>query len=1248
MKGFLHIHEAVKKNRLNTFESNRFLRLLVIEAPNFPLIRESVFFTATNTAQLTRPTPDTENPNSGISMTTELRRIRRVGTRSFLAPAPPNQVAFALGRIYAGYPTGITPTGIVSEVDINLNQIGNIFGHPTGREALFNETAIVPTGVGVVTPGGTLAQSVSERGHYIYFIRILDTGSATTGTYFYQRFPYQHGAYFPGSSEQDTTTGIETLLDRFPSTTETRASTIATNLIPLTGAGFDPPSINYQLQWPTADALSNGDTVYPAGVGYDGAGQYWVCMVNNQDNDNVAASRGRSVWTWDKFTGQIPIRRDADDNFSSGLGITNYPTLPTNVQYRDLKAARGGFMFVAADGTNDDGAGTAETGALIQIDSANNLVEDVHGTTVTGIYTVGGLLSNDIVAITVDQTESVAAAGFDRVWVQHRNGLSYGDMNITTGTISSWTTVADAGAGVNVIDVNSIRGIGGALNQGGVRNGDIARLDHDSSGNIYWVSSQGVGNYTAGINRLNRLTADLTTHTYYSLDDAAEGGAVGFIQLGETVTGTINYGCFSLQIHRPDAGDPDNDDIYISGLVITATTNAFVRQFSVDDWGTSNPGVGYYNDLFNTPATARPTVVQIAPDGSFYVIAPVSNEAALLTSLGDVTPVNGSGTGASFAASVGSTQAVTLAGGSNFDTRWVNRQVRFTNTTNAANAGSFRVTAVASGTSITVNNAAGVAETSAFSWAITGDELDSRSTSAGALNATADDADHLCSYRMWPDGDDSGQALHLRPLQTLVATLAFVSPFFITYNYDSVGDQWYRRKRVNVAAGPGRTLSTSAQTLDSGVTATFANSGAGGDEFVAEEYYTFGASIGLIKDPTQELSYLYDFYPSETALIARPTDAEGTQNKTASYSTATGGFIAPGDLSGVLTDNPFTGITPAQGRQIAFPQRQFLLDGTNNTETVSGSGAFNTNAGPQVAVDLGSDIVISQLRWLQQAEGTNTGDNRTVGLYSASAAAGPASWTLRGTFTRTTDTPGLIYRTDATRTAPGDNNTAQALFETIFDTGELENTGIFGTNVAQRYWKVTYLPTSGSTTLAYTVGNLSAVDSGGSPAGFTDAQYLNTAPDSNWLGDFVIRAVFVLDTGAGTAARGPADNQVTLTADTFATDIGQGDFFRVLSGSTILQELVVDTRDSDTQLTFTTDAAPFAAATWEVVRNVDVRPRDDAGGSENVSQFPPSGATGEGQVYIDPITGFIYYNDNDVTNARTYRTERYVKVIRAV
>lgn len=1257
MRSFLKLGDLHKGNRLNVYEANRLIRQTAVTVQPIPLARRDHMFLGTAPpAPNTRPVPELASPTSGQPQSPELRRFRRVAQVQDLAPAPPGQVAFALGRIYTGHPSGVTPAGTITEVDVQLNQVGNIFGHPQGREALFNETAILPAGVGEVRLGGSLSLPVDAEGHYIYLLRLTGSGDSSTGTYFYQRLPYRTGAYLPGSTFADANSSGESLADRFFGEQDRRATFLLSALLPNTVTPT-PAAQSYQLEFPTQASRENAAVVMCTGQAWDGIGRYWWVFTDPVENNSSAASRGRALWAWYRFAPLTPERKDAADGFGS-TPVTGYPSLPSNVQYRDIKAARGGFLFIAADGVSDDGNGAAETGALIQVNANTDAVSNVHGAAVAGIYTLGGLRSNDVVGVTIDRTESFAAPGFDRVWVLHRNGLSYGDMNIVTGAVASWNTIASSGADFNTLDADSLRGLGGvdwsnAGSSGARRNTQQALIDHDSAGNVYWVSSQGAGNFTAGINRLNRLLGDASAHSFYSLADVAETGAEASLPIGQEVPGAASYLVTSIAVHRAAVNDPNDDLIHVSGLGSSSdTSNPILRIFEAQDWGASNPGAGYYADEAAMSTQARATALQLAPDGQLVLTSYALGEgASIWQSLNDRQTVDNNGTGASLASPVGNNQAVTLAAGSNFSERWVGRSVRISGASTAVNNGVFRVLSVASGTTIEVDNPAGQAETVTFSWTLEGDFLDPRSNRTGGEAGFIADADLINACRWWPPEDTTGLG-HIPPRRSGTSVrFAQYHPFALTYNRNGTG--WYPRRRAYLEESQlgDATMSPASTALDSGVTVSFVNSGIGGTEFVAREYYSFGVSSGLLKDPTQELSYYFDFYWTETTLITRPSAAEAAQNKTASYGTAAGGFLASGSLAAVTSDNPFSGVSASQARQLAFPQAQFLLDGSNNTEDISlTSASYSETSGSQQALDMGADTVCSQLRLIQAADAASDGANWVYDLYSAAASAGPASWTLRGTYARGTDTPGLVYRTAAFRTNTGDVSTAGDSYEVIFDLGELENTGVFGPNIAVRYWKIVYRRQAGtgSSSRNYQAGPLYALNGTGNPVGFTPNQHLNTAPDSNWLGNFIIRAVFVQDTGSGSASRGPSDNQVTLTAGTFSSDIGQGDFFRVLSGGGVTQELVIESRDSATQLTFTSDAGNFSSSNWEAVRNADIRPRDNAGGGENVSRLPPAGPSGQSEVFVCPVRGFFFFNDIDVADGRTFRVERYVKAQRAV
>ena len=1249
MKFYLSVDGKTLPNQTNLLEIQRWLRRLVESDPTALILSYDPLFQGSNPQNPARPVPHPLYTTSNSSTTVEQRRFRVVASQTFTSPAPPGQIAFAANRIFLGGTTFTTPRSILSERDIGLGQIGNVFGHPVGRRALFNETAIVPTGVGVVESDGLLSQSVGEEGSYMYFMRIVSTGNATGMTYFYQRQPYWTGAFIPGEAGADGTSSAETYTSTLSisSTSATVAERSFINLATLLSneSAPVPSQIPVNIGYPTA--ATNADTSISAhcgGMAFDGLSRIWWVVRDAVDNGDAEASKSRSIWCWKRFTGEVVERKDAADNLEDN-SVTGFPSLAANVQFRDIKATAGGFIFVTADGTDASSNGTAETGALIQINAATDTVVDVHGVSVAGIYTKGGLLSNDAIEVVFDTSETFTAAGETRVWVLHRGGLSYGDMNNTTGAIATWQTVSDAGADFNTIAAGSTRSVRANPTLDGANFADqqYATIDVDSDGNVYWVSTQSA-QPDLSVNRLNKLVGDASVHTYYSLNTVAEGGAAGFIELG--LSNGTTYQCTCLRVFRRDSNDPRPDDLWISGISDNVNTAPTIRRIEVSDWGTGNNlGAGYYQAELAFGTTVRPTNFYVSPDGSIILHNGSSDDAAILTSLNERTPPNGSGTGASFLTPSGSSQTVNLNGSSNFDSRWVQRQVRITGTSNAVNAGSFKILAVNSATQIVIENASGVAETSAFSWSMKGDEFETRASTSAAVGSLVMTNGEWYNYNIFPDS--SGIMQLIIPKANSGISWSMNTPFPITHNYS--GGNWYRAVRYNPDHGGAKTGHTAFEELDSGVLVSFANSGAGGDEFVADEYYTFGASQGLIKDPTQDLTYsYYGFFPASSTLIDTP------EVKTASRHTVTGGFISNSAYAGVLTENPFV-LAADAAQQSTLYQRQFILDGvTPNTVSLNPSGTMNNANGTTYAIDLGSDQVVSQLRILLGGISTTNADEIQYELFSATDAAGPTSWTLRRIFLRTEDNPQFYVNAGAFRVSSISAESTDS--ELIFDLGELATASDpqFGANTAARYWKlfIRAIPAS-SFAIANNLemGNLTAFDAGGIPIGYSANQRLSVATDTDFLAVYPVVTVILQDdntSAGGSTSRGPGLNQVTLNAGTFDADIGIGDVFRVLSGGNIVSSATVSSRDSNTQLTLIGNIPNFTTSDWEVVRNIDVRPRDDQGGNEDDPALPPTGVGGALQLYLDPITGYIWYSDDDISNTRSIRFEKYIKVSRTL
>ena len=218
------------------------------------------------------------------------------------------------------------------------------------------------------------------------------------------------------------------------------------------------------------------------------------------------------------------------------------------------------------------------------------------------------------------------------------------------------------------------------------------------------------------------------------------------------------------------------------------------------------------------------------------------------------------------------------------------------------------------------------------------------------------------------------------------------------------------------------------------------------------------------------------------------------------------------------------------------------------------------------------------------------------------------------------------------------------------DLEALGGSGSFGSNTARRYWKAAFstFGSSGPPQSPQSVIGIHALGADGKPIGISEDNYLAYAHEIDYLANHVIRGVFLQDSGTNNASQGTALNHVVLSAGTFqSSSIAQNDFFRVLSGTTMLQEhRIRSVKPSATELVLSTPIRyGFTNSSWEIVRDADIRTGGADGGT---AQFPPTGGAGSGQVFICPVTGHIRYNDSDIANGRRFRPERTIKLRREV
>ena len=1256
--------------------------------------------------------PNSANaPQGGVGLTSFPRRFRWRASRTITAPTAPNQRAFAMSRVGVVAVSLQTPDSNLSTVDLNLRQVGAVFAHPVGRRAFFNEQGQAAQGAGVVSSGGRfMPNAANEAPAYIYDVRVKTSGNATTGEYVFRRRPYHLGAFEPGAGVTDdyVTAAADTLVRRMRDiTTGNRGYHGLAELTCQRTSSPAPSEVPYRIGYPTSaiseTATNNGGV---NGMCFDGLadGRIWWTFVDAELADSANASLVRSLWAWQRFAPTEFERMDTS--------IPSYPSLATNVQYRDCKAGRNGLVYVSADGSDDAGNGS-DNGALIVIDAKTKSIVAVLGASSGGIYTHDGLAANNVLGVTVDKTESVAAAGHDRVWVLSRAGLTWFDVEVATGTVGARTALTGA-----PIQANSLRGHGPSTpsNSTTRRHVCAALIDHASNGDVYWVSSPS----PAGIWRLNRITGDGATHTYLSLDASAEGGAAGYLALGEDATGAVGRQIFALVAHRRDPGDPAPDDVWVSAndcraaagyypvvrIPVTVFSGDVLNDVAVEKWEGSQ---------FQSSATRVAWRLSVAPDGSAYVLTGYSGPGdtrsyAILESLGRV------------------------ASGAAFDSA---------SSTMTADAGRHY-----------------------------------------GVNVFVDDTGIAYFFGGKNNVNNSSPTVYAHGLGLYMP---------IAYQWDAVGERWYRSRFPTLASAVGKTCHTDAQELSDGVTVSFSNGAGGPTIFVADEYYTFGAAIGVIKDATQQLSWSYDIYTERTDLVLDEAP------KTASNRIGTGGRVNALRTATPATVDPFAS---SQAQNIIY-QRSLLLNGSNGTVnqaiSTGGSGA-GTASEIHYGIDLDSDVVTSQLRFC-----FNSGAEWTdplIRLYSAKAGDGPTAWTLRAEYQHSQDAPDWVWVADAFGTNSTANITGSNVPISIeIDLSEMASQGrmLNGTDLTQQYWKLVITPLAHSQTLM--PAGIVAFDGDGKPHGATTSHYLKDAHESNYLANYVVRATWRQDIGTGSAARGPATNQVTLTGDEFALSvdgIGNGttdsisapaaneqtltvadgafnakhigrniiigsagngvnngtflvtdvlsatqvvytnaagvvesgfsgtweidgtaanDWFRakvtgtvdsftdnvsgiqtlvaatgtfvaedrgrvitiasatevanngtfvitrvidstsiqlrneggVLEAVTsatwrIIREYRIATADSLTQLTLTSAAQPFSAVDWEVVRNADVRPRDDEGGGEDVAAFPST----PGQIFVCPVTGHIVYHPLDISYGRVLNVDRYIKVKRGL
>jgi len=492
-------------------------------------------------------------------------KMSRKSEFTFPIQANPSQVSHPITRAFAINMQGAPSQTVFAAADFETNAFGRVFSHAAGSDWIGSDPNPA-TGDGEVTLDGTF----NGEGHYIYSIRIVSGGDETNSEYVLLRYPWYRGAAYPGSTNSDSFTsgeGLNSLLsgERCYQQFDRRFDTIASP---------NPPEVPYGTDYPD----SGFNVTNPACVYIDR--EYWIL---NTTRSATFDDSENELFTLLKLSDQQVKRRQ----------ITNLTY--TGVEFRDIAKGRDDRIYLAADSDQDDGTGPGPgNGFLVVIDPTTDVATNV-------------LTSEDCLAVAVDTSESYAAAGFDRVWVLHRDGLTYFDVEVSTSAIGSATKIDSVTLG------DSARGLAGHDVPGMSKN-SCAPLLEVLNGRPYWISRTTAGSSTS-IHRLNRMDGDGTNFGFYTSEPTGEVGAIDSIVLGSAGSNNMFN---ALRVFQPDDADPDLGDIWVSART-DANAQDGVIHIPEDDWGSLNPGTRYTRgtDYASNAATIN---FQISPDGQVWLL----------------------------------------------------------------------------------------------------------------------------------------------------------------------------------------------------------------------------------------------------------------------------------------------------------------------------------------------------------------------------------------------------------------------------------------------------------------------------------------------------------------------------------------------------------------------------------------------------------------------------------------------------
>lgn len=419
--------------------------------------------------------------------------------------------------------------------------------------------------------------------------------------------------------------------------------------------------------------------------------------------------------------------------------------------------------------------------------------------------------------------------------------------------------------------------------------------------------------------------------------------------------------------------------------------------------------------------------------------------------------------------------------------------------------------------------------------------------------------------------DGSGQALIFAGSNTSQYAYNYCIP--VTYQYNEISGQWYRRRFEDISSASGRIIDAQTHSLPgSNGNITFDVNGPVQDLWFVDERYTFFASRQLIKDPDEKISVSCKFYITKfTTRSEIITPSAGIAQANMINGTFTGDSV-----------NPLTQGTADERRFKAQHRRD-----TSSSTFLGGDVA--------AAIDVGSDQTAS-IVYGQFTINETEFRSANLELWSASSSDGITNATLRATFNPNVSNSAWSFQLGANGTSSGDQD--PLLIKVNIDQLIISE-GLV--NSPQRYWKIIIRNTSSTKTMSM----MSVIDANGNALGGNPK--LSAINDTNVMAVDGKRLLIEVVSGTGATI----DDKIITIPNTSGIQVG--DVIIINDEESIITNVI-----NGTQLEI-----PNRVISQGVGQDFFIGRRTNISTDDN----PLSS-----EVYIDNLTGTLVFSPIDISN----------------